>query len=123
VCVDARERIEERMVRGSILPREQRRTAEGAESSSGRGHCSRGQSAPADRLAQVRAARHGNTCAGDAGLDLRGALPGGAVGRDLVQGVGRHGDGWRLVGRSFVVGWSEEKSHIKSQFKCGLGLA
>lgn len=33
-----------------ILPRGQRRTAEGAESSSGRGHCSRGQSTPVQLL-------------------------------------------------------------------------
>ena len=31
----------------SIIPREQRRTAEGAESSSDQAHCSRGQSTPA----------------------------------------------------------------------------
>lgn len=37
----------ERIVRGgAIIPREQRRTGEGAESSSGRGHCSRDQSRP-----------------------------------------------------------------------------
>jgi len=44
VCVgDARERI---VVFGSIIPREQRQTAEGAEKPSGQGHCSRGQSTP-----------------------------------------------------------------------------
>ena len=35
------------------------------------------------------------TCVGDAGLDLGGALPRGGVGRNLVQGVGRHVGGWR----------------------------
>jgi hypothetical protein len=40
---DARERI---VVFGCFIPREQRRTGEGAEKPSGRGHCSRGQSTP-----------------------------------------------------------------------------
>lgn len=36
--------------------------------------------------------RHCATCVGDAGLDLRGVLPRGAVGRDLVERVGHVGD-------------------------------
>lgn len=46
VCnrLEARGRIFEGWL---FIPRAQRQTAEGAESSSGRGHCSRGQSTPA----------------------------------------------------------------------------
>ena len=78
----------------SIIPREQRRTAEGAGSSSGRGHCSRGQSTPARLLVfdnlSWRTIGQG-THVGDAGLDLRRALPRRAVGRDLVQRGGHFG--------------------------------
>lgn len=41
----------ERIVWGVFIPREQRRTGEGAGSSSGPGRCSRGQSTPASVLA------------------------------------------------------------------------
>jgi len=39
----------------------------------------------------------GQTCVGDAGLNLRGSLPRGAVGRDLVQSVGGHFGGFESL--------------------------
>lgn len=54
---------------------------------------------------------------GNAGLDLGGALPRGAVGSDLVQG-GRHGCGLMFDGRS---GREEERGRRASQLKfCAL---
>lgn len=88
---------------GSIIPREQRQTAEGAERPSSQAHCSRGQSTPVARVSTAAAIctqLSGTTCAGDAGLNLRGVLPGRAVGRDLVQRVGGHVGG-------LMSSWSE----------------
>ena len=53
---DARERIVDGF--GSIIPREQRQTAEGAEKPSGQGHCSRGQSTPVACVSNAAAGAH-----------------------------------------------------------------